>query len=348
MRIAAFVGLILVFATLVPLSPAEAWWVRAFDYPRLQLWVLLIGWLAVAFALRMHRWPFGRVVMIGAMACAAYLSYRIYPYTPLSPKRTLDSVAPRAGSSVRLLFANVLQTNRNADEFLRIVAEADPDVVLTLETDVWWSRQLARLKPRYPHVVLQPQQNTYGMLLHSRFPLVDTDVRFVVQRDVPSIHAKVRLPSGVLLDLYCVHPRPPYPSESTETTPRDAELVLLGREVRGQAGPLVVMGDFNDVAWSETSQLFVRTSRLLDPRVGRGFYTTFPATVPLFRFPLDHVFHSDDLRLVELKRLRKFGSDHFPMFIHLSYEPQAEGVQEAPRPEPGDTEKGREKIRRAR
>lgn len=121
---------------------------------------------------------------------------------------------------------------------------------------------------------------------------------------------------------------------------------MLGREVRGKGGPLVVIGDFNDVAWSETSQLFARTSRLLDPRVGRGFYSTFPATVPFLRFPLDYVFHSDDLRLVSLERLRKFGSDHFPVFAQLSYEPQAERVQEAPRPEPGDREQGERKLQK--
>lgn len=327
MRLAVVLGLGLIAATLIPLSPSAAWWVRAFDYPRLQLAVVLAVWLVSAFLIRMHRRPIAKLVMVTAAICLVFLAYRIYPYTPLAPKQTLDSLEPRAASTVRLLIANVLQTNRNADELLSIIAEEHPDVVLTVETNAWWRRHLSRLEADYPHTVLQPQENTYGMLLYSKLPLVASEVRFLVQRDVPSILTKVRLESGVMLHLYCVHPRPPYPNEATESTPRDAELVLLGREVRKRRGPVVVMGDLNDVGWSETSRRFIRTSRLLDPRVGRGFYNSFPATVPLFQFPLDYFFHSDDLRLVAMKRLRKFGSDHFPMMIHLSYEPASERVQ---------------------
>ncbi|HJV10212.1 MAG TPA: endonuclease, partial [Burkholderiales bacterium] len=61
---------------------------------------------------------------------------------------------------------------------------------------------------------------------------------------------------------------------------------------------------------------------LLDPRVGRGFYHTFHARYPVLRYPLDHCFHTKHFRLVRFKRLRKFGSDHFPVSIELSHEPE--------------------------
>jgi len=67
---------------------------------------------------------------------------------------------------------------------------------------------------------------------------------------------------------------------------------------------------------------------LLDPRIGRGLYSSFHAHYPLVRFPLDHVFHSNHFRLAELKRLPNIGSDHFPIFISLMYEKTAELMQE--------------------
>jgi hypothetical protein len=104
---------------------------------------------------------------------------------------------------------------------------------------------------------------------------------------------------------------------------RDAEVVVLGREIDEQTEhrPTLIAGDFNDVAWSHTTDLFIKLSGLLDPRKGRGLFNTFHADYPLFRFPLDHVFHSNDFRLVALEVLGYVGSDHFPVLPELSHEP---------------------------
>lgn len=59
----------------------------------------------------------------------------------------------------------------------------------------------------------------------------------------------------------------------------------------------------------------------MDPRRGRGLYNTYNVFVPLFRYPLDHIFYSEDFGLISLKKLRSIGSDHFPMYISLTYEP---------------------------
>jgi endonuclease/exonuclease/phosphatase (EEP) superfamily protein YafD len=69
--------------------------------------------------------------------------------------------------------------------------------------------------------------------------------------------------------------------------------------------------------------LFQKISGLLDPRIGRGFYNTFHALQPFLRFSLDHLFHSQEFRVRRLQVLPDIGSDHFPFFVSLSYEPDA-------------------------
>jgi endonuclease/exonuclease/phosphatase (EEP) superfamily protein YafD len=274
---------------------------------------------------------------------------KIWPYTPLAPVQVLPSrtrrPGSRAGGTLRLLISNLLMENRQHHRFLSLVRRHDPDLVLALEVSTEWMEALEPLAEAYPHAIRYPQDNYYGMALFSRLPLREAEVRFLVQEDIPSIRATFELPGGVPVRLYGLHPRPPEPIRRQSSAPRDAELVRVGHEIRAaESHPAIVAGDLNDVAWSPVSELFLRLSGLLDPRRGRGFFNSFDANNPFFRFPLDHVFHSNHFKLVDLRRLEKIGSDHFPIYVELSYEPAAEREQPRTALEPGDEEVAREKL----
>ncbi len=257
------------------------------------------------------------------LASALIQAYWIIPYTPLYPKQVQRSSGRGSDSEIAILFANVLMSNRSSDGLKDLIREADPDVILLVETDDWWAEQFSGFDADHPFTIKQPQDNTYGMLLFSRLKLIGTEIKFLVQDDVPSFHGKVELRSGEQLKFRCLHPRPPVPTEEERAEPRDAELLIVGKENKSDRTPFIVFGDLNDVAWSRTNDLFQKVSGLLDPRVGRGFFPTFHAGFPLFRFPLDHLFHSNHFRLVEFRRLARFGSDHFPIFSKLFLETEA-------------------------
>lgn len=123
---------------------------------------------------------------------------------------------------------------------------------------------------------------------------------------------------------------------------------MVGREIAAGTLPVIVAGDLNDVAWSHTSRLFRRLSGLIDPRVGRGFFNTFHAEKPRLRWPLDHVFYSDDFLLQALRRLPAFGSDHFPILIEIAYMPRAAADQDAVEAIAADHRKARSILAQAR
>ena len=343
LALAAFV----VVATLLPFVRRDEWWIRVFDFPRGQIALLGLG-VAALSALALDRTQTWQIVVLGVLGlCVAYQCYRMFPYTILAPRQVQPAKSPDPDASFKLLIANVLMDNRASDSFLALVRRFDPDLILTVETDAWWERELRVLDAEYPHTIKRPIDNTYGMLLHARLELVDPQISYLVEDDIPSFHTQVRLPGGRTFRLHCVHPRPPYPSEDEDTTDRDAELLLVGRAVKEHGGPAVVTGDLNDVAWSHTTHLFQRISGLLDPRVGRGMYNTFDARNPLLRWPLDHVFHSEHFKLVRLVRLPAWGSDHFPMLAELCLDPAAPLEQEAPAEDREDREEAAEKIEKA-
>ena len=80
---------------------------------------------------------------------------------------------------------------------------------IAVETDNWWHKQLEVLDGDYPHSLKQPQGNHYGMHFFSKLELRSPAVRFLVEDDVPSVRAGMRLRSGHWIEFYGIHPRPP-------------------------------------------------------------------------------------------------------------------------------------------
>lgn len=336
---------LLLVATLLPLSRHEAWWVRGLDFPRLQLATLAALLLVATAALQDRGLPLSWALLLAQLACLVYHAWWIVPYSPVFP----PEVAPAGGGGTpedrfRLLAVNVLGTNRDALALLELIRDKRPDVVVALETDRWWETQLDTLEADYPHALKCPLDNLYGMHLYSRLPLEDGRIQFLVEPDIPSMHAVVVLRSGRPVRLHCLHPMPPSPTENPESSERDAELIAVGKSVAESELPVVVAGDLNDVAWSATTRLFRKISGLLDPRIGRGMFNTFHADIPLLRWPLDHLFHSEHFQLVRMERLGNVGSDHFPILVELALEPQAEENGEGVKPDADDREWAEEKM----
>jgi endonuclease/exonuclease/phosphatase (EEP) superfamily protein YafD len=131
----------------------------------------------------------------------------------------------------------------------------------------------------------------------------------------------IKLESGDKVKVFAIHPTPPVPNENPKSTDRDAGILMVGKKVKDNNKPTLVIGDLNDVGWSYTSELFLKISGLLDPRRGRGMFSTFHAKYFFLRWPLDHIFVSKHFTLDNLKIHKSIGSDHFPISAKFSYKP---------------------------
>jgi endonuclease/exonuclease/phosphatase (EEP) superfamily protein YafD len=338
--------LIMVFAlmTFLPLVKNDYWTFRILEYPRVQK--LIIGVALVVGCIAAKEWigQWFWWLLVVSVVCNAYLIGKIFPYTALSPKEMKRVPLGNTQNELKLFTSNVLQDNQQYERLLQQIANADPDVVFLVETDSGWEMAMRALEKNYPYTLKRPLSNTYGLLFYSRLPLRNGMIRFLAEEDIPSVRTTVVLPSGVEVQLYGLHPKPPVPQEARTSTAKDKELMKVAFEVEKQDKPCVVVGDLNDVAWSYVTELFRKVSGLLDPRRGRGFYSTFSANHWWMRFPLDYIFCSSHFGLVSMKRMPHNGSDHFAMFIHLQYQPKLKAAQEEPQADAQEKKDAAEKA----
>ena len=317
----AALATIAVLLTLLSVGPELVWWIQVLNFPRPQLLIVHVLVLAglLAVGAKPPRWPY-RLLVLGTVVGLALQAYFVLPYTVLGQKTVPDAVAGSAPQSrLSLLVVNVLMKNRQAESLRQLVQTTRPDVLLAMETDAWWVRELRPLQAQYPYRIELPRANTYGMVLYSRLPLLRPQVKYLEHPEVPSIHTGLRLPGGQIVAFHGVHPPPPVPLEYLDKKSQYREVALLkvGALVKQAREPAIVAGDFNDVSWSQTTRMFEANGQLGNVRLGRGLYSSFRATSLVLRWPLDHVFVTSHFRLAELKRLPDIGSDHFPMYAEL-------------------------------
>lgn len=337
---------IVIWLSFWSLIPRDEWWFRGADFPRLQ--ILVLGLIAFILMLLWDApWNWVReVIFLGLIAAVAYQLKMVLPYTFVWKKqvKTVAKTELQPERQISLIVSNVLTPNTQYHLLLQQIHQHQPDLILTLESDGHWEQALSVLEDDYPYRVAVPLDNLYGMHLYSRLVLENIDVKFILSDEIPSIHATAILRSGQPVQLYCLHPKPPSPTEAKDSTLRDAELLIVGDQIKDLDESCIVMGDLNDVAWSRTTRLFQRISGLLDPRVGRHFVNTFHADYPLLRWSLDHVFHSKDFALVQMQRLPHIGSDHFPVYVVLQTGRVFEQVQEELEQTEADEQEAQEAI----
>ncbi|WP_034886127.1 endonuclease/exonuclease/phosphatase family protein [Gillisia sp. JM1] len=299
------------------------WYLKILDFPRLQQFLLGVLML-ILFIIINRKWNIGSIALSVGLLASIFIHFSFISAYLLGEKAVpsveVSEVNPK--KTVGILLGNVLISNKNSSRFLEIISNANPDLVLVMEVNKWWVEELQLLKQEYPYSIEYPLDNAYGMALYSKLPLSETEIQFLNHSKVPSFNTVVTLPSGDSFKFYGVHPVAPFPSDKYpenigkkgKDEQKEVSLAKIGKLVSKNDKLTIVAGDFNDVSWSNTARLFGQNGNLKDVRIGRGLYNTFDAQSMIMRWPLDHFFVSEGIAVVEFKQLKKFGSDHFPLF----------------------------------
>lgn len=335
---------ILIIFNLLPIIPNQHWVFRAWDFGRIQLLILellvfLSGWVLISEATTAFY-----IFQILLLLVIGQNIWLLFPYTPLY-KITKQRQTENSSMLVSVLSVNVYQFNTHYHQLINLISEEKPDIVFTVESNSDWEKQLCSIENDYPYQHKHTLENTYGMHFYTKHEIVNAKTHTFVSDDIPSFEIDLKLKDGTEFTFFGVHPPPPSPSEEETSKERDGDLLSVAKRVDQLDQPVMVVGDFNNVAWARSSKLFHRTSGLIDPRIGYGLVSTFHAKYKFLRVPIDLLFHSSHIFIEDFKRLKSIGSDHFPMFCSFYIDKhnysQEDEIEEK---EQGDMEEVEEKI----
>lgn len=308
-------SVLLILSVLIPFLRSDHWTVRVFDYPRFQKLILIFVAFLIWLFVEDKTWLDDAIIVLLGF-CTLYLLWVIIPYTPLG-KKMIDQVDLRPGEKpLNFLVSNVYQDNTSYDKLVQLVNQKQPDILFLLETNHAWMENIRPATDQFPYKIEVPLENTYGLLFYSKLPIKFHEVNYLISTEIPSIVVDIEY-NQQIVRLYGLHPTPPVPQENEESTERDAEILITGKAAKEYGKACVVFGDMNDVAWSRTTRLFLKTSQMLDPRRGRGMYNTFHEKYWFLRWPLDHYFLSSQFRLIDMHTEKSVDSDHFPISISV-------------------------------
>uniref|UniRef100_UPI00289A4E92 endonuclease/exonuclease/phosphatase family protein n=1 Tax=Chryseobacterium sp. TaxID=1871047 RepID=UPI00289A4E92 len=305
---------LLLIVTILPKIQHSHWIFRVPEFGKIQITVFILLTIILGFAPGKsgYFWYYQGLLLIMLI----HHSIILIKYTPLYPVKKYTQKY-QSSNKLHFISANVYQFNKEYERFIQLVKKYKPDMFLTMESNGDWEQALKPLEKDYPYHHKVTLENTYGMHFYSKIKIESSRTHYFVADDIPSIEAHLKTEDGFSFVFFGVHPPPPSPTEEETSKERDGDLLSTAKRVREIKKPLIVVGDFNNVAWSKSSILFRKTSHLIDPRIGRSFVSTFHAKYRLLRFPIDLMFHSEEIFIEDLKTLENFGSDHLPVYCEF-------------------------------
>ncbi|MBC8769844.1 endonuclease/exonuclease/phosphatase family protein [Arenibacter sp. BSSL-BM3] len=310
------ISALVISASILPFITHQHWMFRVWEFGRIQVTIIQLVTLIIGILLIENKSVlFWSTMLLHAGLLINHLTILI-PYSNLYSTKKLDHI-PKHTQLISIVSVNVYQFNERYEELIKLVLDVKPDILLTMESNQAWEDAMSVIENEYTNFKKVALENTYGIHFYTTLTALSMKVNYFIADDLPSIEASLQTDEGIQFTFFGVHPPPPSPTEEDNSRERDGELLSLARRVKETVGPVIVVGDFNNVAWAKSSILFRKTSELIDPRIGRGFVSTFHAKYRFLRFPIDLFFHSSEIFVEDFKTLRKIGSDHLPLFCEF-------------------------------
>ncbi len=268
---------------------------------RLQYLALLCVLAVLLWRMRSPRWA--AIALLAVLQNAALVGPYYWP---------VNSVG-RPTAKLSLVSFNVHTANRNCAAVLEYLNQKNPDVILLIEVDHRWIRELDPLRERYPHTALAPQADNFGIAVFSKLPITRQEILSLGPEQPLSVWAELDL-EGRQVGFLGAHPWPPMTPAMFRS--RNEQLAATAEKVKSAEMPTIVAGDFNATPWCVGFRPLIDAG-LTDTALGFGVQRTWNSKIPLMWIPIDHVLATKEFTTLRRSVGPHCGSDHFAVEAEL-------------------------------
>lgn len=289
-------GLLLLGFTLVIFSPELMFfkWIATYVV-HIMFFYLFLGLLFL--------WLGQKRLMFFSLLGTACLAVFLKTMTNTSMK---PAVKNESFPSVKVAHFNVNNSNENFLSTIQIIDSVKADLISVHEiTPLWDSLLMENLSDTYPYHFAYPDLGLFGMAIFSKLPLADVDT--IRYKEIPNVIGAIALDENTKLNFISSHTLPSLNYSYYERLKE--HLAVIARYVNKTDEPILALGDYHTVPWSNEIAEFRNKTGLLDSR--RGFTPTFPHGVStVFEVPVDHIFYSDDLECLSFSTVSSIYTNH--------------------------------------
>ncbi|MEM9409719.1 MAG: endonuclease/exonuclease/phosphatase family protein [Planctomycetota bacterium] len=221
-----------------------------------------------------------------------------------------------------LMSYNIWGGNSKRDEVIEMLQTAGPDVLVVLEYVDHWIEPLNQLHTSYTYRIEEPRWHGFGIAMYSRYPIEYQKIHSITEKstDNPLIVVQINIKGQSFLVCGAHLLAPMTPARMDIRNQQFIEAAEIIDKIQTEKNlPMIFVGDLNCVAWSPYAKELMQRCQLRDSRQGYLYQGTWPSANPFLNIPIDNAFISDEICVHNRIVLPTIGSDHFPIWLELSF-----------------------------
>lgn len=276
------VSMILIIGTGIVMLSSQVPLIRRISEYSVHIMLGILGFSLLCLMLRRTK------IMFAGFACAAALCI----FLKDASNNTLK--LPKENTEAKLNVAHINLSNLTFEfsDLKNLLEEEKIDLVSFQELTPDWNNVLNELlRIDFPFSKSEVRIDPYGMALFSRLPFKRIDSFNCA--DKPNLKLTVEK-EGKQFQVICSYLTPALDKKSIETA--SIQLTKIADEIKKSEHPIIALGEYNMVYWTNEIRQFRSDTKLTNSRRGLSDGN--------LRVPYDHIFFSEGLECTEFKEMK--------------------------------------------